>query len=351
MRVLFCSLKYSYGRPEWGLSHEYLNLYDALAHMEGVQASFFGIDERLQAVGRDAMNAELLQVVQETKPDVLFCQIFTEEIKKETIAYITTHTSTKTINWFGDDHWRFHIYSKTWAPVFSLVATTDAATVPLYQRMGVRVALTQWAVNPYRYRLATSGLVDVGNKITFVGQKYGVRGQYRSALIKAGLPAQFFGAGWDGEPIPFETMLHIFSHSAINLNFTESPHGQFAERIKLLGKLFFKKEQGKLKLNLTQALENARAFPGYQRRQIKGRIFEVLGCGGFLITGRADHLEDYYQPNKEIVVFDSFENLIELCQHYTQQPTERVRIAEAGYQRTMRDHTYEQRFKALFKAL
>lgn len=351
MRVLFCSLKNSYARPEWGLSHEYLNLYDSLAHMEGVEASFFAIDERLQAVGRDVMNEELLRSVQEQKPDVLFCQLFTEEVKKETIAYITTHTATKTINWFGDDHWRFHIYSKAWAPLFSLVATTDAAALPLYQRKGVRAVLTQWAVNPHRYHHVSAPIIDVSDKVTFVGQKYGVRSQYHEALSNAGLPAQFFGAGWSGGSIQFETMLSIFSQSAISLNFTESPHGQFAERIKLLGKLFFKKEQGRVRLNLRQLPQSVRALPGYQRRQIKGRIFEVLGCGGFLISGNAECLEDYYELGTELVVFNSAGELAELCQYYMNSPEERTKIAQAGYQRTLRDHTYEQRFGALFKAL
>lgn len=351
MRVLFCSLQYSYARPEWGLSHEFLNLYDAMSHMEGVQASFFAIDERLRAVGREAMNEELLQTVQELKPDVLFCQLFTEEVKKETIAYITTHTATKTINWFGDDHWRFHIYSKAWAPHFSLVATTDAAALPLYRHMGVRAVLTQWAVNPHRYHPVSEPNMNVGDNITFVGQKYGMRNQYHQELLRAGLPVQFFGAGWSAGNVQFESMLSIFSQSAINLNFTESPHGQFAQRIKLLGKLLFKKEQGRVRLNMRQLPQSVRALPGYQRRQIKGRIFEVLGCGGFLISGNAECLEDYYEFGKELIVFKNVEELVERCGYYLHNTAERANIAQMGYRRTLRDHTYEHRFRALFKAL
>lgn len=351
MRVLFCSLKYSYARPEWGLSHEYLNLYDALTHMEGVEASFFAIDERMQAVGRDAMNEELLRTVQEQKPDVLFCQLFTEEVKKETIVYITTRTTTQTINWFGDDHWRFHIYSKFWAPLFSLAATTDSKAVPLYKKNGVRIALTQWAVNPHRYYPVPSPDRDLSHAVTFVGQRYGTRSSYYSALTDAGLHVQFFGSGWAGGVVDFEAMLSIFSQSAVNLNFTESPHGQLAQRVKMLAKLFLKKEAGKIRLNLRQLPNNLRSLSGYQTPQIKGRIFEVLGCGGFLLTGNAHELNTYYRIGQELVIFQNKADLIELCEYYVSHPEERVRIATAGYERTLRDHTYEKRFQALFSAL
>lgn len=352
MRVLFCSLQHSYGRPEWGLSHEYVNLYDALAHMSGVEADFFGLDEALRPEQRDAVNKRLIRLVQETKPDVLFCQLFTEELKKETIRFITRQTTTKTINWFGDDHWRFHIFSKLWAPYFTAVCTTDPTAIPLYQKLGVTAVATQWGVNQHRYYPAPAGLdPEVASSVTFVGQKYGIRGRYYEDLRRAALPVRFFGSGWPAGTIDFERMRSVFSTSAVNLNFTESPHGQFAQRLKLLSRFVVRRELGRWRLNVHRFRDTARALPGYQRRQIKARIFEILGCGGFLITGDAEGLGAYYEPGVEMAVFKTGAELAEQCQYYLNHPELRDRIARAGYERTLREHTYEQRFRAIFSAV
>lgn len=351
MKVLFVSLKYAYGKPEWGFSHEYLNLYDTLKNMSGIQASLFAIDERMAAVGQEAMNAELIQTVEEQKPEVMFCQLFTEEIYKKTIAYITQHTHTKTINWFADDHFRFHTFSKYWAPLFSLVTTTDRQSLSGYARMGVNAFLTQWAVNPHKYRPDKDTPTQVREKITFVGQRYGQRKLYLEALSAAGLPVEFFGFGWNGGVIDFETMLAYFTQSAICLNFTESPHGGFAQYAKLAARFLVRKELGRLKFNAHHLVDTALAIPGYLRPQIKGRIFEILGCGGFLLTGAADCLSEYYEPGKELVVFKNREEMLSLSEYYLSQPQERARIASAGYMRTLAEHTYEQRLLKIFDQL
>ncbi len=352
MRVLFCSLKYSYGNPALGLSHEYINLYDSLLHMKGVESQFFAIDERMQVLGRDAMNEELIDLVLDKKPDLLFCQLFTEELKKETIAYITHKTKTKTLNWFGDDHWRFHLFSKQWAPLFSAVATTDSTVLPLYKKLGVEAHLTQWAVNQYRYTPTQSRhSSELSSCASFVGQRYGVRSRYFSALQKAQLPVCFYGSGWPYGPVNFERMVEIFSSSSVNLNFTESPHGEWSARLKLLGKFFVRKEFGKIKNNVHNFFNMARALPGFQQAQIKGRIFEVLGCGGFLLTGRAADLDRYYKLGTELVVFTSADDLVEKVKYYLSHPHERKSIALAGYERTLAEHTYEHRFVKLFRAL
>src|ERR1700688_3422588 len=119
MKLLFCGFKYEYGKPGWGLSSiEYETFFRTLKDMAGVEAEFFAVDERLAAVGRDLMNRELVEKVNELKPNLLFCFLFTEELKKQTIEYITQKTATKTFNWFADDHWRLPIYSRFWAPLF-----------------------------------------------------------------------------------------------------------------------------------------------------------------------------------------------------------------------------------------
>ena len=77
--------------------------------------------------------------------------------------------------------------------------------------------------------------------------------------------------------------------------------------------------------------------------QIKARIFEVPGAGGFLLTDNACGLERYFEPGTEIVVFRGLENAIELIRFYLANPDMRDSIANAGHARVRLEHTYERR--------
>lgn len=354
MKVLFAGFKYEYGRREWGIANiEYANFFGSLEKMPGVEARFFAVDEVMSQAGRDAMNELLIKNVNEQKPDLLFTMIFQEEIKKETIAYITKKTPTKTFNWFADDHWRLPVFSRFWAPLFTMVGTTDSQAPARYASYGINnVIKTQWGVNQWLYKPIENRKIEKYNniKISFVGKKYGKRGKYIADLKKAGLNAEGFGKGWNGGAVDFKTMLGVFSNSKISLNFTESPYVTFGAKIKLLAKMLIAKENGKYRLNL-DPLSQLESAAGAQRRQIKARIFEIPAAKGFLMTQSADNLSDYYIDGKEAIIWKTQEELIEKARYYLANEQEREAIAQAGYERTIKEHTYEQRFGEIFKKL
>ena len=350
-KVLFCGLKYEYGVPALGLSFEYQNFYKVLQSMEAVAVELFAIDEVLKQYGRDAMNEKLISVVQETQPDLLFCFLFTDELKKETIAYITNKTKTKTFNWFADDHWRFPIYSKYWAPLFTAVSTTDSQAVSKYKLLGVKPIKTQWAANPFLYQ-PKEPLENTGTyRVTFVGKQYGNRKKILEWLQAQGIAAVGYGSGWSTGRVSFEEMLQIFSYSKININFTESSPMDFQALPKLIGKLFIKKHLGKYHLDAHHIGSNIQSLFASRRKQIKGRIFEVAACGGFLLSGDADNLAEYYVPNKEIVIFKNKQDLLMKCKYFLEHEDIRLSIAAAGLKRTLQDHTYIHRFNHIFKEL
>jgi len=361
MKVLFAGFKYEYGVKQWGISNiEYTNFFGSLKNMENVQASFFPVDEIIAEVGRDEMNRRLIKTAEDGKPDLLFTMIFQEEIKKETVEYITKKTATKTFNWFADDHWRLPVYSRFWAPLYTAVGTTDSKAPEKYRRLGINnVIKTQWAANVFLYKPqsnvkgpssaeATVGkqLSNVHN-ITFVGKNYGTREKYIGGLQRCGLAARGYGKGWDGGMVDFQAMLEIFSSSKINLNFTES----YFSWPKQLVKLFVKKSGVGYIPNIQSPISNLQSLIGARRRQIKARTFEIPACGGFLLTGDADNLREYYDDGKEIVIFKNKEELEEKCKYYLAHEEERKAIAQAGYQRTLKEHTYELRFREIFKKM
>jgi spore maturation protein CgeB len=85
--------------------------------------------------------------------------------------------------------------------------------------------------------------------------------------------------------------------------------------------------------------------------QIKGRNFEIPACGGFQLTGNASRLEEFFVPDREIVTYETIEEMIEKIRYYLSHDQERQAIADAGYARVKRDHTYEHRFRSLFRQM
>lgn len=350
IKVLFCSVKWEYGKEGNGISFVYQNFFDSLDSMPEVEAKFFGLDEKMSVMGRDKMNEDLIREVAEWQPDVLFCMLFTEELKKETISFITHKTKTQTINWFADDHWRFSIFSKYWAPLFTAVATTDSKAPDKYRKIGVnKVIKTQWAANPRLYcpKKHLESLVTP----VFVGEKYGNRGKLIQTLKEAGISVQARGKGWSEGRVKFEQLVELFGNCNLVLNFTDSPYIGMKANLKLISKFFLRKDLDKLHLNVMNFFDTWEYVRSVGRKQIKARVFEVPACGGFLLTAPADNIEDYFVPGKEIEIFNSADELVDKTKYYLDNPKAREQIAMAGHKRVLAEHTYEIRFREIFKFL
>lgn len=351
MKILYIGLKYDYGVPERGHSYEHSHFYGSLTRLHGGSHDviYFAFDEVMREVGREEMNKKLLHAVNEHEPDLCFFALFTDEIKKSTIRKITDSGKTVTYNWFADDHWRFNNYSRHWAPLFNWVSTTDSKAPAKYEKIGYKNVLkTQWACNNYVFRKTGTG---IKHDVTFVGQTHSDREEVVSTIRKAGINIECWGAGWPNGRISHDDMIKMFSESKINLNFTKSSG---TLRIKPIAKIFLNRRADDSYQLVSPFLwwANMRALLVDKRReQIKGRNFEIPGSGGFLLTGMADNLGDYYEDGKEIVIFRDTKDLIDKAKYYLKHEDERVAIAEAGYERTLREHTYEARFGDIFKTM
>ncbi|HKL80513.1 MAG TPA: glycosyltransferase, partial [Mobilitalea sp.] len=79
------------------------------------------------------------------------------------------------------------------------------------------------------------------------------------------------------------------------------------------------------------------------------RIFDVLGAGGFLITNYQGDIEKYFEIGKDLVCYESEEDLLEKVQYYLQHEDERSEIAENGYRRVKQYHNYEVRLLEILR--
>ncbi len=355
MKIFYVALKYDYGDAKRGYGFEHYNFYDSLVKMDSGRHKilYFPFDEVISEAGRDGMNKKLLDVVYKERPDLCFFLLFTDEIKQETIKEITEKSGAITFNWFADDHWRFDNFSKHWAPLFHWVSTTDSKAPEKYYRIGYKnVIKTQWACNHFLYKPTTNNQQPITYQydVSFVGQPHSNRRGIAEKLAENGINIECWGKGWSNGRISQKKMIEIFSASKINLNLSKSSNYL---NIKSIARIFLsKRSDGKIIFNNPKSwLDNFKSLLGHQREQIKGRNFEIPGCRGFLLTGSADNLTDYYKDGKEIVIFKDNKDMIEKIKYYSAYENEREKIANAGYERTLKDHTYEKRFNEIFKII
>ncbi len=69
------------------------------------------------------------------------------------------------------------------------------------------------------------------------------------------------------------------------------------------------------------------------------RLFETTGVGGCLITDKGSNLKDLFVPDEEVVTYDSVEECVEKLNFLRENPGERDKIALAGHERTIKEHT------------
>lgn len=77
------------------------------------------------------------------------------------------------------------------------------------------------------------------------------------------------------------------------------------------------------------------------------RLYEATGCGTLLITDDKKNLNELFEVGKEVVVYRSADELVDLIQHYGKHDAEREQIAIAGQKRTLTEHTYYNRMAEL----
>lgn len=73
------------------------------------------------------------------------------------------------------------------------------------------------------------------------------------------------------------------------------------------------------------------------------RTFEIMATGSLCMTSWIPTIEEFFQDGKNIVLYKSLDELIEKTKYYLAHDEERERIAHAGYEAVMANHTIQHR--------
>lgn len=85
------------------------------------------------------------------------------------------------------------------------------------------------------------------------------------------------------------------------------------------------------------------------RSGLPQRIFDIMGCGGFVLSNYQTEIPDLFEPGRDIITYTSMEEMSELTSYYLSHENERSEIAHNGYEKVLHNYTYPIRLTQLLK--
>ncbi len=130
--------------------------------------------------------------------------------------------------------------------------------------------------------------------------------------------------------------------------FTQSKTGDLSDKVHVhggvnsLNEMPFVFRQSRINLNITmRSIQTG----------IPQRVWDVLACGGFLITNDQSEIFEFFEVGRELEVYSSKEELIEKIDYYLKNEDKRRRIAENGYEMVKDQHTVLHRVISMIKCI
>jgi spore maturation protein CgeB len=253
---------------------------------------------------------DLVVVVRTVPPRII------EEIKRVTSAVV--------VFWFPDAISNLGRQEMLQAPYDALFFKDRVMVETFRQKLGLTTFLLQEGCNPrwhVRPSLTPEERTFYGCDLTVAGNAYA----YRARMLENFLDydVKLWGGDW---PI-----------------WLESPARRFHQR-RYVAELDKAKayNAAKIVLNTMHYAE----IEGFN-----ARLFEAAGCGGFQIIDWKACLQDYFEPEREVVTFRTLEELKEKVAFYLRHDAERQVIANRAYDRAHAEHTYAHRARQMLTLL
>lgn len=81
------------------------------------------------------------------------------------------------------------------------------------------------------------------------------------------------------------------------------------------------------------------------------RVWDILGCGGFLLSNYQAEIPEYFEIGKDLDCYESIADLKNKVAFYLEHDDIRQEIARNGYEKVKAMHTYEVRIASIIKTL
>jgi spore maturation protein CgeB len=265
---------------------------------------------------RSLMAAPLRRAISEFRPDLVLA--LTTSLYPEETAALRSLFRGPLVLWFADtpaNSAREELIAPQWDLVF--LKDRDVAT-RLAAMLGDRFRYLPEAMNPMWHR-PTARVDAYRCEIGLAGNSY----PYRFAVLeRLGQAVTMWGpppAGWlnspvlrqhTGEYVAEATKAQAFSSATVCLNTVAIREGNSANC----------------------------------------RCFEIAGCGGFQVMEHRPIVSEYFEPDREILLFRTLDELREQVRRGLTDATLNRNVREAAARRALGEHTYEHRLRVILAA-
>lgn len=79
------------------------------------------------------------------------------------------------------------------------------------------------------------------------------------------------------------------------------------------------------------------------------RIFDIMGCGGFVMTNYQAELPELFEIGVDLEAYSSMDELIDKCAYYLNHEDQRMQIALNGYRKVKENYTYTKRIMEMLR--
>jgi len=248
------------------------------------------------------------QHITKFKPDLIFF-VSCFFIPQAYYDVLKDFPDIKAVGWTGD---RFSEDEKSKAIMLDMLFCTDSGFLPTAEKMGIKTTFLPLCTDSTIFRYFTG---KRNKRPIYVASGNPKRTEFIAAIQDK---CDIWGPHWNKrqlkqhsvhvQSVPQNLMKKLICRSCLPFNLHFSPNNM----------------QG---LNF--------------------RTFDVPATGGLILTNDVPDLHKCYEVGKEAVTYKTPEELNELIHDFLQNPEKYAPIIKAGYERTMKEHTFEKRMEQM----
>jgi hypothetical protein len=351
----------------------YRNLYEPLVEM-GHDVVLFPADEGRRAMAqRDSLlqarfSQKLLESFRKNhakRPFDLFFAYLIDGMVDPAVVDEIRRTGVMACNFSCNNAHQFHLVQQL-SPHFDFNLHSERDAREKFLAIGATPLWWPMASNPRYFKpRQVARSIDV----SFVGANYALRAQYVAHLLKNKVDVHAFGPRWKNPArtriramakhyrLLWQTLTAVLPESqavassvladydmrrALSTQFPDNLHPPVTD-----DELITLYSRSRISLGFLEVYDQH--DPGRKVvRHLHLREFEAPMSGALYCTGYMDELAELFEPDKEIIVYNSQHELLDKIRYYLLHPDQAEKIRWAGHMRALRDHTYHHRFQRLF---
>jgi hypothetical protein len=258
---------------------------------------------------------------------------------------------------------------------FDLVWLTSSETRYLFDKWKAKTIFMPYAANPFKYYPCNGP--EIGS-VSFLGTCYGSRLAKIEDMVKRGINIELYGGNYlvPQSENPAKNMLRNMSSSIKNIgrlaSFEIGRRSLVAAAKKSFNTLTLSDEMKLLvsnasKISFSQASEvHSRSMASLNISELWNtyllkkpvhklhlRTFEIPMSGGLQIASRTNEILEYFEENKEIILYDDMDELVEKLDFYLapDKVIFREELKQSARKRAIAEHSWMCRFSKVFSEL